>query len=240
MSGTTPAWSVCVHSPPEVFATCDISSDTEKMHQFRAQSPTTSSKQNPGLFFQFDEFFIWIFSSSKIISVKSCVFVTDCCRGEGNESDLWGVEEEDSLFSSSSLLPDEAGWDKCVYVHFIHVCFCRRGFWVRLLLCLCLAVFWFSFLHACVCTSVNVSPSVNQCVCVFKWGWKNAWIFVCSTEKDSAGGFSLDKVWRKMWRSLEGGDPSHRTISREAAPWTSHTCTHTVQYTHTHTRCLRV
>ena len=47
--------------------------------------------------------------------------MTDCCREEGNESDLCGVEPKDSLFKGGSLLPDVEPWDESVCVHFTHV-----------------------------------------------------------------------------------------------------------------------
>ena len=47
--------------------------------------------------------------------------MTDCCREEGNESDLCGVEPEDSLFKGGSLLPDVEPWDESVCVHFTHL-----------------------------------------------------------------------------------------------------------------------
>lgn len=64
--------------------------------------------------------FSFVFFFFKIISEKNGVFVTDCCREEGNESDLCGVEPEDSLFKGGSLLSDVVPWDEWVYVHFTH------------------------------------------------------------------------------------------------------------------------
>ena len=40
-----------------------------------------------------------------------------------------------------------------------------------------------------------------------------------------------------MLRSLAGGDPSHRTIRREAELWITHMYEHSV-YTHTHNQTI--
>ena len=168
---------VCVDcSPLEVLATCDISSDTEKIHQFhfllhkhthadtRAHTYTQThsippaplqKKKNPGLLFQFDEYFIWVFYS-KVISEKNCVFVTDCCREEGNESDLCGVGPEDSLFKDGSLLPDVEPWDESVYVHFTCICFC-----VCVCVCVSVLMYLFAFMCFCVCSPQYCTACVS-------------------------------------------------------------------------------